>query len=353
MRYLLIISCFFLSLVPLEVQAQSADDIDDETAFMAKTLAFARFINYSLVEIKETHPSLSSKVDDAYKEFNKYHGGSIQKLNYFLADYLGMSQKELDIYFEGYAKRAIGDDEIGILDARDFLYDFEEKIIKGQDDESADYVFTLLLLNDKYNENPELEFIDGFTETLSTRYLPNSHRLNLSIEHPFTWDYMDISGTGTTAMIASIDEDNAVGITIQDLLAGSDIDKTDLNDEDIEYLESDEFREQVFEEMNPLISDKQFLEGSGFGNLREFTHRVVTIQDNPTIELNTYGDSWFGIIERDFYMTYYIVFYKHYLIHLLFITMEGDEPLSTNIRKYRQLNNLILKSFHIEGIRER
>lgn len=352
MRCLFLISFLLLSPI-LQLHAQLADDIDDETTLIAETLAFARFINYSLVEIKNTHPSLSSKVDEAYKDFNKYHGRVIQKLNDYLAGYLGMSQKELDIYFEGYAKRAVGDEEIDILEARDFLYDFEDMIIRGKDETSEDYVYVLLLLNDRYNENPELEFIDGFTEILSTRYLPNSHRLNLSIEHPFTWDYMDVSGTQTTVMITSIDEDNAVGVTIQDILAGSNIDKRDLNEEDIEYLESVEFRDEVFGEMKVPVSTKQFLEGAGFGNLREFSHRVVTIENNPAIELKTYGDSWLNFIERDFHMTYYIIFYKHYLVHLMFMTMEGDEPLSTNIEKYEKLNNLILKSFKIEGIRGR
>lgn len=351
-RYLFLISFLLLSPI-LQLQAQSADDIDDETTLIAETLAFARFINYSLVEIKNTHPSLSSKVDEAYRDFNKYHGGAIQKLNDYMADYLGMSQRELDIYFEGYAKRAIGDEEVSILEARDFLYDFENMFIKGKDDTSENYVYVLLHLNDNYNKNPEFEFIDGFTEILSTRYLPNSHRLDLSIEHPYTWDYMDVSGTQATVMITSIDEDNAVGITIQDLLAGSNIDKRDLTEEDIEYLESVDFRDEVFGEMKAPVSNKQFLKGAGFGNLREFSHRVVTIENNPAIELKTYGDSWFNFIERDFHMTYYIVFYKHYLVHLMFMTMEGDEPLSTNIEKYEKLNNLILKSFHIEGIRER
>jgi len=232
-------------------------------------------------------------------------------------------------------------------EAEQYLNNFKEERIFGKHDLYNNFVQILLRHNPIYNKIPAKEFLNNYREKFTSNNHPKSKGLNLSIEYPTSWIKQEGKRPNVLQLIKSYDASCILTILIKDILTEMGMDKSTLSKEDREYIFSDAFANEMFNDVFTYDYGREYVDGMGLEAVSEYSYDKTKIDGQPAMLVKASGNLKRGIVDMRVFTINYLVVYENYLINLGFMINSYDENLPEEKKKYEMLCELIASSLVI------
>ena len=189
-------------------------------------------------------------------------------------------------------------------EATAYLHNFEEERIKGNHELYGDFVGILLSHNTYYQSNPAKEFLDDYKNIFHTDNHSKSKGLNISISYPKSWSSQEGKRPNIITLIQNSNKDCLATLVVGDLLSGMGVTYSSLSNDDIEYLKSPEFANEM---LNEFDDPKEYLLSAGLKNVTDTDSKRTTIDSQPAIIIKGRGNKSTVLADMDVYMINYMI----------------------------------------------
>jgi hypothetical protein len=285
--------------------------------------------SYTLDKIKEKYPQLSNDVLIAKTKFDLSFGKSIKNIDTIM----GKSPEWKNIK-EKSKEKIHSKLDVSYLTYNESI-DFINTVKKRAKGKIASPVLeTLLMLNPKYEENPQEEFYDGFKKKYISDDLVKSKGLTFSIEVPMSWASRKANRPNIVRKFIS---QNGYGSEMAMVLI--------YNFPEGKYLTENEIKNSISREyMKKTIPANAILKDYGFirlENLPGYWQKVIITRQRlrKSIKINT---------------LIYTLFYKDKYIQIVFMVSDlnnkSNLALEKRFKKFKTLFDLMANSFVLRNL---
>lgn len=180
----LIVLLIILNFSALQLQGQTTNDvIKPKIERVGQALGYLVGQEYSINYIKNEFPQLENKVLLAEMAFNSTFGKSKSSMENYYSNYLGEDElKDFNDNLNKEMQKRMENQTLNEEIALNFIKDIEDRA-KGNI--SSPILETLLSF--QYLDNPQREFLAGFTYNFKTKGHPKSKNTNWQIRVPKSW----------------------------------------------------------------------------------------------------------------------------------------------------------------------
>jgi len=311
---------------------------------MSKALGYAYGIELTNIKIQNKFPELSKKAMLFQLDFNLAHGKAIESIENEIESKYEMNKEQLKVQLLNGVQKQLDFDHFSYEEASNYLNQFSEFRIYGNDELYKDFVSILLRHNPRYKLFPAKEFLNNFIELLVSDNHPKSKGLNLSIEYPKSWIANEGNRPNILKLLKSYDTSCIATLLIKDLFVEMGTDESSLTEEDAKYVNSGAFADEMVNDVFTHAYGKEYIEGFGLENVADFTYSKTKMDGQPTMVVKASGDLKRGILNQRVYTINYLTIYDHYLVNLGFMINGSNDTLANEIMKYELLCELISSS---------
>ena len=170
--------------------------------------------NHSLSEISKKYPSLSRSALIAEKEFYLTFKSSVDGMDSLMSKHSKTEWKKIKNNIISNIGNAIDIDQITKSQSIKFI-ELVRKRATG--DIESPILETLLIFKDDYQEQPEKEFLDGYTYKYKSNGSGKAKNVAFSIEVPKTWLAKEAGSTHQISTIVHYNFREIIGCKVQHL----------------------------------------------------------------------------------------------------------------------------------------
>lgn len=313
---------------------------------IGKAIGYYLGMELTLDLIVEKYPPLSREAMIAKMNLKIAHEKSMENME---AIYEQASGEDIDIFKNKIINKVLTEYDyanFSLFEATKYLHNFEEEKIKGNHELYEDFVRILLSHNSYYQSNPAKEFLDDYKNIFHTDNHSKSKGLNISISYPKSWSSQQGKRPNIITLIQNSNKDCLATLAVGDILSEMGVTYASLLNEDIEYLKSGEFANEM---INEFEDAKEYLFSVGLKNVTDTDSKRITIDGQPAIIIKGRGNKSTVLADLDVYTISYIIIYEYYMINIGFMISlnEQDDP-QDHINKYDLLTKLIAGSLIIK-----
>lgn len=319
MKIILLIFIFTISALAIPLNKQTLMDI-------SRTYGYYVGQTYTLDKIKEKYPKLSNQIFIAKTEFDLSFSYSIKNIDTLLNEYDGWKSIKKDMIKNVHTK----------LDTSNLTYNESIQFIetvkhRAKGNIESPVIETLLMLNPKYEKQPEREFYDGFKKKYISDNLQKSKGIEFSLEVPLSWISKEANRPNIVRKFIS---NNGHSIEMAMVLVYDFPEGIYLSESDIKSTVNKK-------DMNEAIPPNSILKDFGFikletlpGYWQRYSMKIQRVKKTMTIE-----------------MLAYTIFYKDKLIQIQFqIGDFEDTNLDKKFKKFEPLFDSIINSFVLKNV---
>lgn len=296
------------------------------TIDISRTYGYYIGQTYTLDRIKEKYPKLSNQIFVAKTEFNLSFSNSINNIDTIMNKYDGWKSIKKDMIKNVHTK----------LDTSNLTYNESIQFIetvkhRAKGNIESPVIETLLMLNPKYEEQPEREFYDGFKKKYISDNLQKSKGIEFSLEVPMSWISKEANRPNIVRKFIS---NNGHSIEMAMVLVYEFPDGKYLTESDIKSTVNKK-------DMNEAIPPDSILKDFGYmkletlpGYWQRYSMKIQRVKKVMAIE-----------------MLAYTIFYKDKLIQIQFqIGDFEDTDLDKRFKKFEPLFDAIVNTFVLKNI---
>jgi len=313
---------------------------------IGKAMGYYFGMELTLDLIVEKYPTLSREAMNAKMNLKIAHEKSIE---YIASIYEEASGKNIDVFKNEIINKVLAEYDYANFSSNEataYLYNFEEERIKGNHELYGDFVAILLSHNTYYQSIPAKEFLDDYKNIFHTDNHSKSKGLNISISYPKSWSSQEGKRPNIITLIKNSNNDCLVTLVVGDILSEMGVTYSSLSNEDIEYIKSAEFANEM---LNEFEDPKEYLLSAGLKNVTDTDSKRTTIDSSPAIIIKGRGNRSTVLADLDVYMINYMIIYEYYLIHIgVMITLNEQDDTQEHINNYDLLSKLIANSLIIK-----
>jgi len=293
---------------------------------ISRTYGYCIGQTYTLDKIKEKYPKLSNQIFVAKAEFDLSFSNSIKNINILMNKYDGWKSIKKDMIKNIHTK----------LDTSNLSYNESIQFIetvkqRAKGNIESPVIETLLMLNPKYEQQPEREFYDGFKKKYISDNLQKSKGVEFSLEVPMSWISKESNRPNIVRKFIS---NNGHSIEMAMVLVYEFPDGKYLTESDIKSTVNKK-------DMNEAIPPDSILKDFGYmkletlpGYWQRYSMKIQRVKKVMAIE-----------------MLAYTIFYKDKLIQIQFqIGDFEDTNLDKRFKKFEPLFDAIVNTFVLKNI---
>ena len=313
---------------------------------IAKAMGYYLGMELTLDLIVEKYPALSQEAMIAKMNLKIAHEKSMENME---SIYEQASGENVDLFKNEIINKILTEYDyanFSSYEATAYLHNFGEERIKGNHELYGDFVGILLSHNSYYQSNPAKEFLDDYKNIFHTDNHSKSKGLNVSISYPKSWSSQEGKRPNIITLIQNSNKDCLATLVVGDLLSEMGETYSSLSNEDIEYLKSAEFANEM---INEFEDPKEYLLSVGLKNVTDTDSKRTTIDSQPAIIIKGRGNKSTVLGDLDVYMINYIIIYEYYMINIgVMISLNEQDDPQDHINKYDLLSKLIASSLIIK-----
>lgn len=311
---------------------------------ISKALGYSYGIEITNKLIQEKFSDLSKKALMAQLEFNLAHDKAIVAMEDEMAAKMDMGKTEFKTQMLNQILPHLDLDNFLYSEAFEYLDNFKPERIFGEDELYNNFVQILLRHNPRYKQVPAKEYLNNYREKFTSNNHEKSKGLNLSIEYPTSWIKQEGKRPNILQLIKSYDKSCNLTILVKDILVEMGAEKSSLTKEDLEYIYSDSFaNEMVNEEFNSEYG-KEYIKGMGLDDWSDYEYNKTKIDGQPAMMVKASGNLKRGIVDIRVHTINYLIVYKNYIVNVGFMINSNENDLSKEKKKYELLCELIASS---------
>jgi len=334
----------FLLILNLTLFSQTKDK--EYYTDIAKAMGYYLGMELTLDLIVEKYPELSREAMIAKMNLKIAHEKSLENME---SIYEQASGENVDAFKNEIINKILTEYDyanFSSYEATAYLHNFEEERIKGNHELYGGFVGILLSHNSYYQSNPAKEFLDDYKNIFHTDNHSKSKGLNISISYPKSWSSQEGKRPNIITLIQNSNKDCLATLVVGDLLSEMGVTYSSLSNEDIEYLKSAEFANEM---INEFEDPKEYLLSAGLENITDTDSKRITIDSQPAIIIKGRGNKSIVSADLDVYMINYIIIYEYYMINIgVMISLNEQVDPQEHINKYDLLSKLIASSLIIK-----
>lgn len=339
-RYHSFIITIFIFFNGINLMAQTKDR--NYYLEISKALGYSYGVNLSLDYITDNFTEVSKKAMMCKLDFKLAHGDAISSLEDELSTYMKLEKTEFEKMFMEEISKQYTFDEVTLEDAKSFVDNFTEERIKGNHEVYGEFVASLLRHNNRFISNPYKEFQEGYKQKFNSDGNVKSLGLKFTVEFPKSWKLSEGKRPHILNNLSSSDQSCDVTIQVRDFLAS--LDSTTLTKAEKDYVKSDAYANDTYNESFTNAYGLEYIEGLGFKDVSNYTFSKSKIDGQPCMFVKAYGVLNTGLVEIKVYSISCLLLYKNYCISFGVIINNLNDNLSEIKANYELLSEHIIRS---------
>jgi hypothetical protein len=338
-------------LIMLILPCVSLGQIRDKDYYhkVAQGLGYYYGVEISIIAISQKYPDLAKRAQLCELNFQLAHKGAKDELEKVFAKYYDNDEHTFRDVIMTEADKRFDINSLTYKESVDFLNNFDNERINGSSGIYGDFIDILLSHNPTYLAIPAKEFLNGYRKKLETEGHPKSKGLNLSIEYPRSWKKKEGNRPNIIYNISNNKGSCTMTFLCRDILAEMKSKGITASKEEIQYIKSKEYSEELLNTTFTLDYVKEFLESTGIENLKEHEYKKTKVDGQPALVMSATGFFAIEDIKMDVRSINYIVIFENYIINIGAMINGLENNLTDERKKVEPLIQFIINSIVIKN----
>lgn len=340
-----IITLFLQTILILTVAQDTEENSRPLINDLSRTYGFNVGQQYTMDNIKNNHPDLSSKILQLEHEWRSVFGNSISNIESELKILMQDKWEEYNKELKSSLRLYFGD-KVTREQALEFI-DLMKKRCQG--DIESPVIETLLIYNTTFKTTPSEEFLRGFKRTFESDGTGKSKGLKFKIEYPSSWHIREAKRPNLIKFFTS---ENGRGFVYSSILV-NDLQKelkATFTEKELDYLintkEGNKDLAEIFFEKESLI---EMANTMGVEDISDVTTQEMVLDNYPGALLDFTGFQQRLDTKLKMFCRSYIGLYKEYLFWIQFSVIkkldESEKEFNARVENYKPLFRLMANSF--------